>query len=484
MKRILTAIALASVFAVLLPAGAARADLIEIYLDEFGIDMQLWGTVKINPGRSATFTHALGILYFNSKNIKKQHKVKPPRDVFTKDLDKAKQSKNADEMYNAALYALQRGMLKEFWLAVDEALKVDPNHKCKELKQFKADVIDKPVTADQAAQESYIKKIVRNPNMRVDVSNHFLLLHDTPAKVNSDNEWQKKPRGQARLELLELVYQTFLLKFKSMGVQMEIPQERLLVVLFNDYKNYLSFATSLDPSLQSASGFYVPSVNVSFFFDHGTRSDGIKKLRSKLPEMKRDAAKAKDGEFVRFLRALDFLLAVDQENSDITVVSHECTHQMASNTGLLPRHVLIPAWVHEGLATYFEAPGDATWAGIGAANEERLTFYRALENDREHSNIDFIVGDKIFDHAAGIGAVLHGYAQAWALTHFLVERHPTELVKFYQRLGEFPPDTALSPEILTEVFNECFGDRRAELDSEWRIYMSNIKTDTERILGE
>ena len=40
------------------------------------------------------------------------------------------------------------------------------------------------------------------------------------------------------------------------------------------------------------------------------------------------------------------LVEIERENSDIEVVSHETTHQMAGNTGLLPRNVLIPSWTH------------------------------------------------------------------------------------------------------------------------------------------
>ena len=40
-------------------------------------------------------------------------------------------------------------------------------------------------------------------------------------------------------------------------------------------------------------------------------------------------------------------------------VSHSATQQLAANTGLLPRRVEIPHWVHDGLATYFQ---DYDWA--------------------------------------------------------------------------------------------------------------------------
>ena len=169
---------------------------------------------------------------------------------------------------------------------------------------------------------------------------------------------------------------------------------------------------------------------------------------------------------------------------DVEVVSHEATHQLAGNTGLLPRYVSVPRWVHEGLATYFEAPKDASWAGFGAVNRDRLEMYRVLSRDREHSNIDFIVGDQIFNYAQSNGAVIHGYAQAWALTHFLMDRHFDKFMTFYRRLGEMPPDVTLGADVLTELFNEVFGTDRGRLDTEWRTYMNSLKTDTEIVLQE
>ena len=75
------------------------------------------------------------------------------------------------------------------------------------------------------------------------------------------------------------------------------------------------------------------------------------------------------------------MIDLERENSDIEVVSHETTHQMAGNTGLLPRHVQVPRWVHEGLATYFETPNGASWGAIGAVNDSRLKLYRVLASD-------------------------------------------------------------------------------------------------------
>jgi hypothetical protein len=145
--------------------------------------------------------------------------------------------------------------------------------------------------------------------------------------------------------------------------------------------------------------------------------------------------------------------------------------------------VQVPRWVHEGLATYFETPNGATWGGVGAVNNSRLKLYRVLAPDREHSNVDFIVGDQIFDFAASHGAVVHGYSQAWGLTHFLMEKHFDQFLSFYRLLGEMPPDLPLSPDNLNQIFDKAFaGTSRSEIDAEWHAYMDTLKTDIELIL--
>ena len=121
---------------------------------------------------------------------------------------------------------------------------------------------------------------------------------------------------------------------------------------------------------------------------------------------------------------------------------------------------------------------------MGAVNEQRLDWYRALANDREHSSLDFIVGDQIFKYAASHGAILHGYGQAWALTHFLMEKHFDELMVYYRRIGEMPPDIPLSPTVLNKIFDEAFSTDRQSLQNEWRSYMRSLKTDLEVILKQ
>jgi hypothetical protein len=319
--------------------------------------------------------------------------------------------------------------------------------------------------------------------MKVQMSKHYILLHDTDPKPAKN---RKVPRAQERLDLLEQVYESFLLKFYASGVELEIPKERLKVVLFQNHQDYLFFATKLDAGLSRAAGFWSSDNNTAVFYDNGTTEEfqQLVKMTEDLQDFKKDAVRARVGgaaDIRRMADTLQYIVNMERENLDIEVVSHEATHQMAGNTGLLPRDVRIPSWVHEGLATYFETPDGASWGGIGTVNKDRLEWYRMLEPDREHSNIDFIVGDQIFDYAGNHASKVHGYGQAWALTHFLLEKHFDGFIAFYRRLGEMPPEVILSQDSLNQMFDECIKLDRRSLDAQWRAYMRSLKTDLEII---
>lgn len=443
----------------------------------------LQGDVKINPGGTVSYRHPslkqeihFGASVLRSGQIDYK-KGRSPRQEYLRLTGQA--PKDPEAVMKAAVWALKKGLLRDFYSGVDKVLELDQNNEAAlrigDLrKRMKEPLAENPQT------EKTLRSIVTRPGMKIDTSSHFILLHDTKSKPEAGH---KKNRAHERLDLLEKVYESFLLLFHAQDVQLDIPTERMMVVLFENYDDFHDYATGLSPALASADGFWEQIRNVSYFYDHGTSEmfKLLEKLQTELHKVQADAKKNKDPDTINMVKVIDLLIAQEKENSDITVVSHEATHQMAGNTGLLPRHVEIPRWVHEGLATYFEAPGDATWAGIGAVNDLRLAFYRALEKDRVHSNIDFIVGDQIFDYARSHGAVLHGYGQAWALTHFMLETHIKDFVAFYRVLGEMPPDVALNPDLLQQLFSRIFGSDHKGLDQEWRGYMRSLKTDFERL---
>ncbi len=472
---------LLSAWVLIAASGSARADVLIYDAPTIPpLKVTLQGKVQVNPGKTVSFTHPLGTLYFGLDEVS-YYEVPTVSEQFDRRLTKSVQSKKADEAFQTAIWGLKHGLIEKYYKGIDAVLALDSNHadarRALEVKQKMA----QPLT-DSPRLEQDLRGLGPRKPMKVARSAHFILLYDTPDKPR---EGRRKPRHEERLELLELVYESFLLMFYSRGVELQVPQERMKVILFDEHKDYLTFSTSLSPDLASASGFFVPSKNFSVFFDHSTNKQfkQLTQISVDLLAQGKEAQRLKSPaarNLNRLGNALDVLFRMLQENEDITTVSHEATHQMAANSGLFPLQVRVPSWVHEGLATYFEAPAEATWSGIGAVNEERIQWYRALSSQPKYSNIDFIVSDEIFSLAATSGARLHAYGQAWALTHFLLERHFDEFFAYYRAIGELPRDLPLNPEFLRELFARVFKDNRA-LDQEWRLYMDSLKTDLEQI---
>ena len=57
-------------------------------------------------------------------------------------------------------------------------------------------------------------------------------------------------------------------------------------------------------------------------------------------------------------------------------LAHEMIHQLAADSGLLPRHDAFPYWLHEGFAAQFEVIRGGRWAGISRAHDLRLPDWR------------------------------------------------------------------------------------------------------------
>jgi hypothetical protein len=80
---------------------------------------------------------------------------------------------------------------------------------------------------------------------------------------------------------------------------------------------------------------------------------------------------------------------------------------------------------------------------------------------------------------------MQAYAQAWALTHFLMEHHFEELMAYYHQVRELDVESGnLTEEDLVNVFYNCFRDDPDELNRRWKEYMRTLRTDLEQaVLG-
>lgn len=467
-----------------LAASPAEADFVLYNLPGSNLAVILRGEATVNAGRTVTCRHPLGNLHFDHTDVQIIQSPSP-----AEQYQKIKGEKNRlgtlDAMLELAAWCVDNGELRWARAALSDGYKIAPEDPRIQKMILLNRYLTGTVSEDSKA-ESEMREFLKGRDMKVARSRHFLLMHDTDDRPDART---RQTPAEKRLELLEQVYDSFYMNFALRGKYLRIPKEPLRVVLFDRHAEYLTFVTRLDPELKKASGFYDPKNNIAIFYRQQTDEafQGLNQLAGMMRSLQENAKRARNdasASTIRLAKTLELLLKITGENQDIEVVSHEATHQLAANSGLLPRDKFIARWVHEGLAAYYESPSEATWAGIGAVNTQRLEYYRALAPDREHSNLEFIVTDRIFDDAASDLATLHAYGQSWALTHFLMDQHFEKLMNFYARMSEEDTTDMLVGEWrirVFEIFSDEFGDL-ALLEDDWRRYMRSLKTDMQELM--
>lgn len=471
--------------------SAAKADLVVYRFGDVAIALQ--GKVVRNPGGTVTLrTAKYGNLVFKDEPDRIQIiRAKSSLEQFNAQMGRAKSKKDAALMFEAAQWALSHGLIPQCVKAVEETLQLYPNHA--EALRLKAvyDEISKPAP-DYSETERALRQFCAKPGMKIEMSDHYILMHDLPERKRGE----VRATAKDRLELLERVYTAFMFTFMSRGVDLEVPRQKLPVVFFANYNDYVQFSVRQDLSLVMASGYWSPINNIGVFYDFETDEvvEQFKKedneLRKLYEEAKRRGSKSR-AELKHITDTNVVLTRLYRDNKNEEVLTHECTHQLAGNTGLFPRGVYIPKWVHEGLATYFETPSEGVWSGPGAVNGLRLRFYKSLHAQGHGpvlGTVDFVVSDDLFMlgfRSGNHALILHAYAQAWAMTYFLMKNYPDKLIEYYRKLGEMPPDQELSAQELLELFDSVFGgERRSEMNGEWQIFMGGLKTQQQELLDQ
>jgi hypothetical protein len=167
----------------------------------------------------------------------------------------------------------------------------------------------------------------------------------------------------------------------------------------------------------------------------------------------------------------------DERNWQVNAktIIHEAAHQSAFNTGVHSRYAMPPRWVAEGLGTMFEARG--VWDSRNHPSQhDRVNKYRMLAFKRYTASRrqkgalpPFVSSDRGF-YSDADGA----YAEAWALTFFLVETRPRQYMQYLQRTASLPNFSVYrSPERLQD-FTEIFGSDFELLESHYVRFMNEL----------
>lgn len=154
----------------------------------------------------------------------------------------------------------------------------------------------------------------------------------------------------------------------------------------------------------------------------------------------------------------------------LSTIAHEGTHQILHNIGIQQRLAVWPMWLGEGLAEYL-APtsfgNNFRWKGAGEVNDLRMFELETYIQNRSFKGLD---GATIQQAIEGQQLTSTGYATAWAITHYLVEKQNDQFQQYMKLLHKIKPLQGMAaragqPVIENrEHFQKYFGDDFAAIE--------------------
>lgn len=312
------------------------------------------------------------------------------------------------------------------------------------VKHTSDDTPFKPLT-----REELTKKLLAElpPHFEVLNTAHYLILYDTT-----------KPYASWCGSLFEGLYKAFTNYWKRKGFTLSEPEFPLVAIVFADKADYLKFSKpELGDAGESIVGYFSLMSNRMTMFDlSGLETNGGTRGRGTMAQINQ-------------------ILSQPKALETVATIVHEATHQIAFNCGLHTRLSDCPSWFSEGIALFFETPDLKSakgWSTIGGINYTRLErFQNNLQTRSADSLESLIANDKRFhDPKQGLDA----YAEAWALTYFLIHQKPKEYVAYLKLLSQKKPLLTDKPEKRKEEFEKIFGNIK-KLDEEFIRYMAKQK---------
>ncbi|TVQ00091.1 MAG: DUF1570 domain-containing protein [Planctomycetaceae bacterium] len=165
----------------------------------------------------------------------------------------------------------------------------------------------------------------------------------------------------------------------------------------------------------------------------------------------------------------------DPERNVATLV-HEATHQLAYNTGLQTRFADNPMWVSEGLAVFFESPhfaNPAGWQGAGRVNRVNLERFRDYQQRRPGNSLAMLLCDDArFRDPTTAG---DAYAEAWALTYFLIRSQKKAYIDYLRELSRGKPLVERDRRERVALFESKFDTDLETLDRKFLAFMRTVQ---------
>lgn len=283
------------------------------------------------------------------------------------------------------------------------------------------------------------------------------------------------PRGRAReyAALFDQIYTSFRSYFRRRNLKLSKPEFPLVALVFPDHVDFATYARREKVrASRGLMGYYHPNSNRVALFDPGQQTAA----REVQPLLESQFALLEQPrETFALLTTEPYARASSSSSGLQDTMIHEATHQMAFNTGLHSRIGQNPKWVVEGLATVFEAPGirgsGSKHNAITRINRERFVrFNNYAQQRRQKKSLEaFVADDSLFNRA-----VLDAYAEAWALSFYLIETRSSAYLKYLRKIAKRDPVKAYRSKERVHDFKQAFGKDLAVLEGSMLRYFEKL----------
>jgi len=273
------------------------------------------------------------------------------------------------------------------------------------------------------------------------------------------------PRGNAKDygAVFEDLYQSFSHYFSLRGYQVKSPEFLMVTIIFPDRAQFYDYCKKDGVrASQGLLGYYHPHTNRTALFDQSTATKSI--------GLEQD----REGNELTYSRLSTSSKELTEALRDTMI--HEATHQVAFNTGLHSRVGDNPRWVVEGLATTFESDDLRAHTGgrgksIVRINRNRLLWFsNYAQKRREKKSLrSFIREDLLFQ-----SSTFDAYAEAWALTFFLVETQPARYARYLKKISQRDPLKEYSAESREQDFKEAFKTNLQTLEVDYLKFIDQL----------
>lgn len=281
-------------------------------------------------------------------------------------------------------------------------------------------------------------------NFHVHTTDNYVIAASTPEAYS---QWT----GQL-LERMQIAFQSY---WKNRRFELAPLASPLPVLILSDQSQFAKMAEfDRTPASAKGQGYYLVTANRIVLFDLSAQNG--------------DAPATTIAEVQRRAQRIP---------ASVATVVHEATHQIAFNRGMHRRYADNPVWLTEGMAMYFEAPDLKSrrgWSGIGKVNASRLIRFREfLKSRRQPNSIETLVKDN--SRFGNADAAIDAYAEAWALTYFLIRTRIRDYIQYLKLISQNQPLDWDKPEERLAEFQSVFGSDLTGVNREFLSFTRRLR---------